>query len=324
VNWDSSYGYAANLLPKLIQSVFRIKGLKALSSANRLQQLQKRLQEIMIAMGILKSVALDEDEDYQTYSAALSGVDSVLTKFDHKLAAAADGIPLPILLNQNPTGGLGDKSDLTVRQFYDRVKQDQTFYLTPALNQLIRLLMLSKEGPTGGRLLEGWSISWCPLQQMDALQASQIRKTTAEANQIEILSGVLNPEEVRQSQYGGDGYTTDIILQDDGGQRGDAAPLRFPIPKGVQTEAKQGLDLSRKFGRGGTEVGRAMATVLSRGGSVTEQVIRKIASYFPRHAGDNLDQTNPPSNGLIAWKLWGGDPGREWAEGIVKELDQGD
>jgi hypothetical protein len=97
------------------------------------------------------------------------------------------------------------------------------------------------------------------------------------------------------------------------------------IPKQVQANAKKGLELRQEHGFGGTKVGEATATLLIKGGPLTARKIRHIASYFPRHAHDNLGQTEKngkPSRGYIAWLLWGGDEGRKWSEGLVKQLDQ--
>jgi hypothetical protein len=87
------------------------------------------------------------------------------------------------------------------------------------------------------------------------------------------------------------------------------------IPAKVASNTKKGLALHKQFGRGGTDVGVGMARRLARGGEVGEADRKKVGEYFPRHAGDNLGQTDPPSNGYIAWLLWGGDEGWEWGKG---------
>lgn len=97
------------------------------------------------------------------------------------------------------------------------------------------------------------------------------------------------------------------------------------IPKTVQENARLGLRLREEHGFGGTEVGEHMAEQLAAGGKVSEEEVRHIAHYFPRHAHDNLDQTgqggDKPSRGYIAWLLWGGDEGRAWSEKAVAKLD---
>jgi hypothetical protein len=99
------------------------------------------------------------------------------------------------------------------------------------------------------------------------------------------------------------------------------------IPSGVSNAAVRGLTLRHKYRRGGTSVGVATASTLASSLSISLAKVLHIANYFPRHAHDKLDQRNPPSNGYIAWLLWGGDPGRRWAtkwkERHLKEQGRG-
>ena len=98
----------------------------------------------------------------------------------------------------------------------------------------------------------------------------------------------------------------------------------FSPPAGVRSAAKRGLELRSKFGRGGTSVGIARGRDLSNGKSVSASTIRRMNSFFARHAVDKRpDWSNPskPSNGYIAHLLWGGDAGRAWASKVSRHLD---
>ncbi|MEF2279597.1 DNA-binding protein [Deinococcus sp. YIM 134068] len=97
------------------------------------------------------------------------------------------------------------------------------------------------------------------------------------------------------------------------------------IPAEVRDNARKGLKLREEYGYGGTEVGEEMAETLAAGGEVSEEQVRHIAQYFPRHAHDNLGETEEkgkPSRGYIAWLLWGGDAGRAWSERAVEALNE--
>ena len=93
------------------------------------------------------------------------------------------------------------------------------------------------------------------------------------------------------------------------------------VPEAVQDNAAWGLKLREQHHLGGSE---HMAEQLAGGGTLSEQEVRHVARYFPRHAHDNLGQTGEdgaaPSAGYVAWLLWGGDEGREWSEQRVREL----
>jgi hypothetical protein len=103
--------------------------------------------------------------------------------------------------------------------------------------------------------------------------------------------------------------------------REDAAEM-FAIPDRVKKNAQRGLELRKKFGRGGTDVGENTARTLAGGGSIGIEKIKHINRYFPRHAGDNL--SDKTSNGWIAWLLWGGDAAWSWTRRIVRSYEARD
>ena len=99
----------------------------------------------------------------------------------------------------------------------------------------------------------------------------------------------------------------------------------YTPPADVRAAAARGLELRREFNRGGTAVGVARARDLSNGKSVSAQTIRRMVSYFARHAVDKRpDWGNPsdPTPGYIAWMLWGGDAGRRWANAMNKRIKE--
>lgn len=85
----------------------------------------------------------------------------------------------------------------------------------------------------------------------------------------------------------------------------------------MANNARRGLELRRKFGRGGTAVGVARARDLANRKELSPETVARMYSFFSRHEVDKKgkDFNNPerPSNGKIAWLLWGGDSGYAWA-----------
>lgn len=90
-------------------------------------------------------------------------------------------------------------------------------------------------------------------------------------------------------------------------------------------EADRGLAWREEYGRGGTEIGVARARDISNRRALSIDTIGRMVSYFARHEVDkdgqgwSPDQDGYPSAGRIAWALWGGDPGRAWAERIFRQ-----
>lgn len=97
----------------------------------------------------------------------------------------------------------------------------------------------------------------------------------------------------------------------------DISGLDRTPTKAMAANAARGLELRRKFGRGGTAVGVARARDISNRANLSDRTILKMHSYFARHAVDSSapgwGDASDPSAGWIAWLLWGGDSGRTWA-----------
>jgi hypothetical protein len=94
---------------------------------------------------------------------------------------------------------------------------------------------------------------------------------------------------------------------------------------GMKSEAQKGLDWRSEFGRGGTEVGIARARDIVNGRSLSLDTVNRMVSFFARHEVDkkaegfNQGEEGYPSNGRIAWALWGGDAGKSWSEKIANQ-----
>lgn len=94
----------------------------------------------------------------------------------------------------------------------------------------------------------------------------------------------------------------------------------MPVPtQAMADEAQRGLDWRAEYGRGGTEVGVARARDISNRANLSDETIGRMVSYFARHEVDKeaegfrQGENGYPSAGRIAWALWGGDPGKSWA-----------
>ena len=100
--------------------------------------------------------------------------------------------------------------------------------------------------------------------------------------------------------------------------------------QGMKTEAQKGLDWRREHGRGGTAVGIARARDIVSGKNLSESTVKRMYSFFSRHEVDKQgegftpDEDGFPSNGRIAWALWGGDAGFRWSKAIVDRLKKED
>jgi hypothetical protein len=72
--------------------------------------------------------------------------------------------------------------------------------------------MLSKEGPTKGKVLDDWSLEFNPLWQPTEQETVEMRNKQAETDKIYIEQQVLTPEEVTLSRFGGDEYSIETSV----------------------------------------------------------------------------------------------------------------
>lgn len=97
--------------------------------------------------------------------------------------------------------------------------------------------------------------------------------------------------------------------------------------EGMIREARRGLDWRKEHGRGGTEVGVARARDIVNGVDLSISTVRRMHSFFARHAVDaeaegfRPGEKGYPSAGRIAHALWGGTPGKSFAARVVRQAD---
>jgi HK97 family phage major capsid protein/HK97 family phage prohead protease len=104
--------------------------------------------------------------------------------------------------------------------------------------------------------------------------------------------------------------------------------MAYKPTSGMKSEAQKGLDWRSEYGRGGTDVGIARARDIVNDRELSEDTVKRMYSFFSRHEVDKQaegfrpGEDGYPSNGRIAWALWGGDAGLSWSRDKVKGMDE--
>jgi len=113
--------------------------------------------------------------------------------------------------------------------------------------------------------------------------------------------------------------------------------LNFIPPVSVANAASLGLDYrNRAGGRGGLTPSQASKEGIGSGvqrainlknrSKLSPRTIRRMKAFFSRHRKNkSIDpkyrDTPWKDRGYVAWLLWGGDPGKVWAEKLVDKMD---
>jgi len=113
----------------------------------------------------------------------------------------------------------------------------------------------------------------------------------------------------------GDGYVVDA-----------ESNQSFTPPAAAVTAAKKGLAQRKKWGRGGLSPAEAKSQGIDSGvtrarkissGKVSRHDVRRMSAFNRHRKNNNPSKKMPdggPTAGTIAWNLWGGSAGVNWAK----------
>ena len=101
-------------------------------------------------------------------------------------------------------------------------------------------------------------------------------------------------------------------------------------PKAASKNAKKAIEWKEKYGRdevqGGTEVGWQRAHQLAKGEAVSRDVLGRMSAFNRHRKNSKISAENKDTpwkdNGHVAWLIWGGDEGVDWAMKKMDELDE--
>lgn len=97
---------------------------------------------------------------------------------------------------------------------------------------------------------------------------------------------------------------------------------------GMREEAERGLKWIEEGSDAGTQTGRGRARDIAAGRDMSIDIVKRMHSFFARHEGNKTaegfspGEDGYPSNGRVAWALWGGDPGQSFASNLVERMSK--
>lgn len=216
--FDQTWGGVANIMTDFSQAILKIKDLGTMmgakGNAGGTGLLATRARGINLTRSISNILMIDMDEEFKRDTASLTGMEGVLQQMALRMAGAAD-MSVSELFGQAPAG-LNATGDSEYRYHCDKVAARIRRELRPEDRRLIRYIMLSKDGPTGGKVPERWNINYRSLYQLTELQKADLRLKCSQADASDITAGILNPAEVTVSAYGGSEYSTDRTVDFEG------------------------------------------------------------------------------------------------------------
>lgn len=199
--WDS----AAVLGSDFAQSIFKIKDLAKIIANDDLETFKNRLKALELGRSTVRAAVLDADEEFERKATPMSGFPELLDRFESRVAAAV-GMPVTVLFGRSPAG-LNATGESDLQLWNESISEYRDLKIVPPLSKLTTALLAED-----GTAVDSWEVSGRPIKEADAKEEAETRKLHAETAAIMITSGVLFPEEVADSFYGGDTYSPEIVV----------------------------------------------------------------------------------------------------------------
>lgn len=200
-----AWGSAATILHNFSERVQKVDGLmKILAQRDGEALLLKRRRAQDKGRSTLKTEVIDAADDIVQQSMSVAGLPDMLVQFAQLVSGAGD-IPMTRLFGMSPAG-MNATGEFDLLGVHERVATEQTKKYTAVVEWILRLIMLSAEGPLGGQEPDVWSIEWKPLKQQTESEIAQTRKLVMETDQGYVDMG-LPAEGVLRDRFGGDSYS---------------------------------------------------------------------------------------------------------------------
>lgn len=242
-DFQASFQAAGVLVQDFAQAVFKMAGLAELMTDEEDGDsvIMQRATAVDMARSVARAMLIDKEEEFERKATPVTGLPELIDRLTNRLAAAAR-IPVTVLMGTAPAG-LNATGASDIRNWYDQIAGDRESELRPRHLRLLRVLMLAKDAPTKGLEPRRWSINYPSLWQLTEAEEAELRGKVATADKTYIDAGVLTPEEVAASRFGGDKWTMETQLDMKAREAAPAAPGDEPPDEGDEGDDEEADDM---------------------------------------------------------------------------------
>ena len=199
----------AALLEDFVTKIYKRADLPEKLQSGNLDQITTHLQLAAGQMAVHGITVIGPDDEIKKEGTPTNGLFRMHQQFVDYVSGAAKQ-PKSRLFG-NASGVLGSSSaDADLRTWYDQVRAFQVNELTEKLKTVARL----KAKAENVKLSNDWDLEWRPLWQLSEIDKSQIAVNYSQAHANWVGIGVLEPEEIAESVFGGEGIDFENINLD--------------------------------------------------------------------------------------------------------------
>jgi uncharacterized protein len=209
--YSTGISSAATLLTEFDIFVHKLRGLSSMLAAGKEKDVRDRLVLNDMSKSVYRGYAIDaEKEELEFISRNFGGIGEILEKLRIDIIGASQ-IPHTILFGESP-GGLGSTGRSEERDFAKMLGDYQSAHFKRPMQQLVEMIMLSKDGPTNGKVPDSWRVDFNDLFELNEREKADVRARVAAVDGRYIQLGVLHPQEVADARYGGSEWSMELTL----------------------------------------------------------------------------------------------------------------
>ncbi|MFL9943722.1 DUF1073 domain-containing protein [Paraburkholderia graminis] len=234
IAFDSASVGAGQLIYKAHLRTMSIEGLRGIIAAGgpALAGLTAQMKFIRESQSNEGITVIDAADKFETHQYAFSGLSDMLTQFAQQLCGSL-GMPFTRLFGQSPTG-LSATGEGEMKQYHEKVKQNQERRLRNPLHRLFAVMSMSSLGKP---LPDDFGFEFRNLQEMSEVEKSTIAKSTVEsvtaavdANLLKISDGMkeLKASAPNTGMFGG--ITDEAIAEAEEQEKNAPPPGEMDLP----------------------------------------------------------------------------------------------
>ena len=246
--YGTAYGYVQEILHDLSVMMVKLPGFTDMCLGdNGIADAREILRQLKWGIDNLNLLVIDSASEYQEVKRSVEGMEKLIKVFEADLVGAS-GMTRLILVGEQASG-LGASSSDEIRSWYSSVETEQEFTVTPAINELLRVVFACRRN-AGEQVPTEWKVKWHPLWTPEPKAKAEIAqiwantvKTLIESNIIDadggkamlVANGVL--EDVPQSSMAvGTTPDPDDIEEPEPAEPVEIAPEQEPMDEVISSD----------------------------------------------------------------------------------------
>jgi phage-related protein (TIGR01555 family) len=205
------WGSSANAVANAQYVIYKLKGLAHMFSAKEGEQKAKsRAKAMEMAKSMINAVMIDADDDYIRENPNFGNLPEMIDRFMCDVAHSLD-IPVTKLFGRSPAGenSTGEHDE---NNWIESCESYQTHHLRMRMHRMCEFIVAAKEGPFRGVDPGGWKVTFPPMRQLSEAEWADVRLKQAQTDEIYITAQVATANEIAQSRFRAEGYSTETTV----------------------------------------------------------------------------------------------------------------